>query len=90
MCEALENKTMRIPPEEKKRREYVSRPFKNREEVEKYVKKILDLMDKEEYQESYHKAQLFYPKLEIAIMDKIIEQTQNSKKQEEVQKTKPC
>lgn len=81
---------MRIPPEEKKRREYVSRPFKSRKEMEKSMKEILDLMDKEDYQEAYNKMILFSPKLEITIVDKIIEQTQNSKKQEEVQKTKPC
>ena len=47
-------------------------------------------MDKEDYQEAYNKMILFSPKLEITIVGKIIEQTQNSKKQEETQKTKPC
>ena len=71
--------TVRLSPEKKRIREYIRKSFKNREEIETSLKEILDLMDKEMYQEAIHKEMLFVPKLERTIMAKIEKQAQDSK-----------
>lgn len=72
--------TVRLSPEKKRVREYIRKSFKNREETEECLKEILDLMDKEMYQEAMHKTMLFVPKLETTVVNGIIKQAQDSKK----------
>lgn len=72
--------TVRLSPEKKRIREYIRKSFKNREETEECLKEILDLMDKEMYQEAMHKTMLFVPKLERTIVAKIEKQVRDSKK----------
>ena len=56
-------------------RQYMSRPFKNREKIEKSLKEILDLMKEKKYQEALDKEMIFIPKLEETIVSKIKRQT---------------
>ena len=74
--------TVRLTPEKKRVREYSSKPFKNRKEAENLLKEILDLMDKEMYQEARSKTIVFVPKLETTVVNGIIKQAQDSKKQD--------
>ena len=53
----------------------MSRPFKNREKIEKSLKEILDLMDEKKYQEALDKEMIFIPKLEETIVSKIKRQS---------------
>ena len=71
--------TVKLSPKEMRNRRYMSRPFKNREKIEKSMKEILDLIDEKKYQEAMYKAMLFIPKLETTIVSKIKKQVQDSK-----------